>query len=82
MNTGTCLMRSNLDEFMNTIHSDDGNFAAPSGASNGWRHSHFCAPSDGGRFGAGALNFSPGWFQRLQDVSLLHLFIGPQIAHS
>ena len=36
-----------------------------------WKHSAFDPPADGREFGARALNMSPGWFQLLQDVSLL-----------
>ena len=37
--------------------------------SSPWRLSRFFPPLGGGLFGAGTMDFSPGWFQRLHDVS-------------
>jgi hypothetical protein len=34
-----------------------------------WRRSGFCPSPEGGEFGAGVLNMSPGWFQQSHDVS-------------
>lgn len=33
-----------------------------------WRNGGFHPPADGGEFGAGVLNMSPGWFQQSQEV--------------
>jgi len=66
LNGGTKLLRPQLDHMMQLCGKND---------KASWRNSAFFPPPDGGEFGAGVLNMSPGWFQRLQDVSLLYLFI-------
>ncbi|KAF7984919.1 hypothetical protein HWV62_9819, partial [Athelia sp. TMB] len=40
-----------------------------------WRHANYHAPADGGLFGAGTLNLSPGWFQQGHErlVDGLHI---------
>lgn len=61
LNTATIALRKPLDSFMKSL---DANTTV-------WRHSLFDPPPGGGLFGAGVLNFSPGWFQQSHDVSLL-----------
>jgi hypothetical protein len=62
LNGGTKILRPQLDSVMQSFSTAN---------CSSWRHSEFDPPPDGGEFGAGVLNMSPGWFQRLQDVSLL-----------
>ena len=62
LNGGTKILRPQLDSVMQSFSTTD---------STSWRRSKFDPPPDGGEFGAGVLDMSPGWFQRLQDVSLL-----------
>lgn len=59
LNKGTTALRQPLDTFMKSIDSD----------TTVWRHSLFDPPPEGGLFGAGVLNMSPGWFQQSHDVS-------------
>lgn len=66
LNGGTKALRPRLDSMMQLCGKSD---------KSSWRNSAFCPPPDGGEFGAGVLNMSPGWFQQLQDVSLLYLFL-------
>lgn len=42
---------------------------SPPSQSTPWRLSQFRIPPGGGMFGAGALDFSPGWFQQRHEVS-------------
>lgn len=35
-----------------------------------WRMDNFRPPPGGGDFGAGCLNFSPGWFQQGHEVQI------------
>ena len=62
LNSGTKILWPQLDSVMQSYATAN----KPS-----WRHSAFNPPANGGEFGAGVLNMSPGWFQLLQDVSLL-----------
>jgi len=62
LNNGTKILRPQLDSVMQS-------YATANKLS--WRHSGFSPPANGGEFGARVLNMSPGWFQLLQDVSLL-----------
>lgn len=57
---GAKILRPDLDKHMDTLDKAPGT----------WRNVGFSAPPGGGLFGQGVLNFSPGWFQRLRDVSL------------
>jgi len=57
LNQATILLRSDLDQSMKSF-----------AGSTSWRNDSFFPPSGGGIFGAGSLNYSPGWFQRLQEV--------------
>jgi hypothetical protein len=59
LNTATVALRRPLDSFMKSVDAD----------TTVWRHSLFDPPPGGGLFGAGVLNFSPGWFQQSHDVS-------------
>jgi hypothetical protein len=61
MNAGTTNVRPQLDSMIVSLAIGQ---PAP------WRNSQFRPPPDGGQFGAGVLNFAPGWFQRSQDVSV------------
>jgi hypothetical protein len=61
LDEGTKILRPQLDLAMRSCSAS----MKPS-----WRNSAFCPPPDGGEFGAGVLNMSPGWFQQSQDVSL------------
>jgi hypothetical protein len=65
LNDGTKVLRPQLDSMMQLCAKN---------IKSSWRDSTFYPPLDGGEFGAGVLNMSPGWFQRLQDVSLHYLF--------
>jgi hypothetical protein len=60
LNMGATILRPDLDKQMKALEA-----APPT-----WRNTGFSAPPGGGHFGAGAVNFSPGWFQRLRDVRL------------
>jgi hypothetical protein len=62
LNAATLTVRHPLDSFMNSSRKK---------GSASWRHSLFNPPSNGGIFGAGVLNMSPGWFQQSQDVRLV-----------
>ena len=65
LNTGATILRPDMDRQMKALA------AAP----RTWRNTGFSAPPGGGRFGEGALDFSPGWFQRLRDVRLNQLLV-------
>jgi hypothetical protein len=56
---GTKILRPRLDTFMRSCMADG----------DSWRRSGFCPSPEGGEFGAGVLNMSPGWFQQSHDVS-------------
>lgn len=61
LDEGTKILRPRLDLAIRSYNAS---------VTSSWRNSAFHPPPDGGEFGAGVLNMSPGWFQRLQDVSL------------
>ena len=61
LDEGTKILRPQLDLAMHSCSA---------GMTSSWRNNAFHPPSDGGEFGAGVLNMSPGWFQQSQDVSL------------
>jgi hypothetical protein len=64
LDEGTKILRPQLDLAMRSCSA---------GMTSSWRNNAFHPPSDGGEFGAGVLNMSPGWFQQLQDVSLFYI---------
>ena len=66
LNGGTKILRPQLDLAMQSCSADK----KPS-----WHNSAFRPPPDGGEFGAGVLNMSPGWFQQSQDVSLFSVIV-------
>ena len=61
LDEGTKILRPQLNLAMRSCSAS---------ITSSWRNSAFCPPPDGGEFGAGVLNMSPGWFQQSQDVSL------------
>jgi len=67
LNHGTIKLRKPLDQMMARLERNNCSRSGTSSAP--WRLSRFLPPPGGGLFGAGSLDFSPGWFQRLHDVS-------------
>jgi hypothetical protein len=67
LNRGTIKLRKPLDQMMARLERSNCSRSRTSSAP--WRLSRFLLPPGGGLFGAGNLDFSPGWFQRLRDVS-------------
>lgn len=63
LNSATVALRQPLNSFMNSLDAD---------TTTVWRHSLFDTPPEGGLFGAGVLNMSPGWFQQAKDVSFYY----------
>ena len=67
LNEGTKILQPQLDLAIQSSSNAD--------AKSSWRNSAFFPPPNGGEFGAGVLNMSPGWFQLLQDVNSSSLVI-------
>jgi hypothetical protein len=67
LNSGIIRLRKPLNQMMARLARSSSSRSGTSSAP--WRLSRFLPPLGGGRFGAGNLDFSPGWFQRLRDVS-------------
>jgi hypothetical protein len=61
---GTEILRPQLDAFMRSCMANG----------DSWWNSGFCPPPGGGKFGAGVLNMSPGWFQQSHEVSYFKFF--------